>query len=117
VLHLDRIADVVARTSGTRAYVERHARGEDTGPKPAAPLLEAWARSTLSVEHDVDIALAGHSHLPACMTIEPGRYYVNSGDWISHMSYAMIPPNGAPRLETRSSSRPTMTLSSSTATV
>jgi UDP-2,3-diacylglucosamine hydrolase len=117
VLHLDRIADVVARTSGTRAYVERHARGEDTGPKPAAPLLEAWARSTLSVEHDVDIALAGHSHLPACMTIEPGRYYVNSGDWISHMSYAMIPPNGAPRLETRSSSRPTMTLSSSTASV
>jgi UDP-2,3-diacylglucosamine hydrolase len=99
VLHLDRIADLVARTSATRRYVEQHARGEGTGPKPAAPLLEAWARDALRALPEVDIALAGHSHFPVCVAVEPGRFYVNSGDWISHMSFAVVPPAGSPTLE------------------
>lgn len=98
--HLDRIADAVGATSGTRQQVIRHARGEDTGPKHAAPLLEAWARRALAADRSLDLALAGHSHLPACVAVDPGRFYVNSGDWISHMSYAVIPPAGAPRLHT-----------------
>ncbi len=98
VLHLDRIADLIARTSGTRRQVERHARGEDTGPKHAAPLLEAWARDALRDMATADIALAGHSHLPALVEVTPGRYYVNSGDWIGHKSYAVIPAEGPPEL-------------------
>ncbi len=100
ILHLDRIADLVGRTSGTHHQVERHARGEDTGPKHAAPLLEGWARAALQGVGEVDIALAGHSHLPALLEVAPGRFYVNSGDWISHMSYAVIPVQGAPALHT-----------------
>ena len=97
-LHLDRIADAVAATSGTRRQVALHERGEDSGPKHAAPWLEDWARGALADDGALTVALAGHSHLPVCQAIEPGRFYVNSGDWISHMSYALIPPAGAPSL-------------------
>ncbi len=44
-----------------------------------------------------DVAVAGHSHLPALVEVNAGRFYVNAGDWISHMSYATVAPErGAP---------------------
>jgi UDP-2,3-diacylglucosamine hydrolase len=97
LFHLDRIYDAVAKYSETTELVERQRRG-DTGPKPAAPLIEAWAREALAVNQDVDLVLAGHSHLPALVEVAPGRYYMNTGDWVSHMTYGVIPATGAPEL-------------------
>lgn len=45
---------------------------------------------------DIDLVLAGHSHLPAWVEVEPRRYYVNTGDWISHMTYGVLPQSGGP---------------------
>jgi len=99
VLHLDRIYDGIAKWSATREIVQRHLKGEDTGPKPYAPVLEEWATRALRESPDIDLVLAGHSHLPARVEVEPGRYYVNTGDWISHMTYALLPADGGePRL-------------------
>jgi UDP-2,3-diacylglucosamine hydrolase len=86
----------VSRVSRAPEFVARHARGESTGPKPAAPLIEAWARDRLRDEPELDVVLAGHSHLPAWIEVDPGRYYVNTGDWISHMTYGVLPPGGGP---------------------
>jgi len=94
LVHLDRIYERVANWSGTRRVVERHLRGESTGPKPFASLIEQWARDAIRQDPAVEIVLAGHSHLPALIEVESGRYYVNSGDWISHMTYAVLPANG-----------------------
>lgn len=88
--HVDSIYDRVAAWSATRAFVARHARGEDTGPKPAAAPIEAWARAALRAEPTTDVVLAGHSHLPVLAEVDPGRYYINTGDWISHMSYGVF---------------------------
>jgi len=44
----------------------------------------------------IDVVLAGHSHLPALIEVEANRYYVNTGDWISHMTYAVLRANGGP---------------------
>lgn len=97
--HVDQIYDRVAGWSATRAFVAQHARGEGTGAKPAAAPIEAWARAALRAEPDVDVVLAGHSHLPALAEVEPGRHYVNTGDWISHMTYGVLPANhGEPSL-------------------
>jgi UDP-2,3-diacylglucosamine hydrolase len=99
--HVDRIYDRVAAWSGTRKFVARHARGESTGPKPSAAPIEAWARAALAAEPDLDLVLAGHSHLPAFVEVAPGQFYVNTGDWIEHMTYAVLPPgSGAPELRT-----------------
>lgn len=91
VVHLDRIYDGIARWSGTKGFVERELRGEGTGPKPSAPLIEDWARTALRRAPDINLVLAGHSHLPVYVKVEPGRYYLNTGDWISHMTYAALP--------------------------
>ncbi|MEW5916530.1 MAG: metallophosphoesterase, partial [Gemmatimonadota bacterium] len=59
LVHLDRIYDGIAKWSATKEMVARHKRGEDTGPKPAAPLIEAWARDALRAMPEVDLVLAG----------------------------------------------------------
>ena len=96
LVHLDRIYDAIARWSTTKEVVARHLRGEDTGLKPYAPVLQEWAAAELRARNDIDLVLAGHSHLPAHVEVEPGRYYVNTGDWISHMTYGVLPAAGGP---------------------
>ena len=91
VAHVDRIFDRVAAWSATREFVTRRGAGQGTGPKPAAGPIEAWARSALLAEPDLDLVLAAHSHLPALIEVGAGRYYVNSGDWIEHMTYVALP--------------------------
>ncbi|MCB5251232.1 MAG: UDP-2,3-diacylglucosamine diphosphatase [Candidatus Cloacimonadales bacterium] len=36
-----------------------------------------------------DLIIMGHSHKPKVLSL-PGGYYLNSGDWIIHMSYILI---------------------------
>ena len=91
VAHVDRIFDRVAAWSATREFVARYGAGQGTGPKPAAGLIEAWARSALLAEPELDLVLGAHSHVPALVEVGPGRYYVNSGDWIEHMTYVALP--------------------------
>ena len=73
------------------ARVARHERGEGTGPKRDAPRVEAWAREQLKSFPDIDLVLVGHSHMPVWLEVEPGRFYLNTGDWIEHMTYAVLP--------------------------
>ncbi|MDR0766138.1 MAG: UDP-2,3-diacylglucosamine diphosphatase [Odoribacteraceae bacterium] len=39
-------------------------------------------------ERHVDYFIFGHRHLPADVLLAPGSHYINTGDWISHFSYA-----------------------------
>lgn len=86
----DTPAGLMSRFTRTPEWVARHARGESTGPKPTAPGIERWARTMLAARPELDLVLAGHSHLPAFAEVAPGRYYVNSGDWIGHHSYVLL---------------------------
>ncbi len=83
--------ETLARRSGTLTWVERHARGESTGPKARAPQIENWARLQLATDRGLRLVICGHSHLPALVEVEPGRHYVNAGDWVSHFTYAVVP--------------------------
>ena len=96
VLPADWLFDRASRWSRVPRIVARHQRGEGTGPKPNAEKLEAWAVDQLDRSPDVDIVLAGHCHLPAWKEAAPRRYYVNTGDWIEHMTYAVLRPDGGP---------------------
>ena len=89
----------VSRWSRVPSIVARHARGEGTGPKPDAHRVESWAREQLRRLPDIDLVLSGHAHLPAWAEVEPGRFYLNTGDWIEHMSYAWLPADrGSPEI-------------------
>lgn len=84
--------------SPTRRRVASHLAGGSTGPKRRAPQIEAWARAELARDGTLDLVLAGHSHHPSVVEVEPRRFYVNTGDWIEHHTYAVIPAHGAPEL-------------------
>lgn len=60
--------------------------------------LEAWATKTLRRQPELDLVLLGHTHLPLIREVEPGRWYVNSGDWVFHQSYVVLAQGEAPRL-------------------
>jgi UDP-2,3-diacylglucosamine hydrolase len=60
--------------------------------------LEAWALGTLAREQELELVLLGHTHLPMVREPAPGRWYVNSGDWVFHQSYVKLREGEPPRV-------------------
>lgn len=48
-----------------------------------------YCRDILKKKH-VDYFIFGHRHLPLNLELQPDSYYVNTGDWITHFSYAVF---------------------------
>ena len=94
-LHPDLGAWLAERVSGTRK--ELQVAPEARGPGRAG-FLEAWASDALAADATLDIVAAGHAHEPTVQEVFPGRFYVNSGDWVIHRSYATIADSGPPIL-------------------
>lgn len=94
-LHPDLGARLAERVSGTRAQAAVGPPGPNDG---RSAFLEEWARGLLARESTLDIVAAGHCHSPTVMEVSPGRFYVNSGDWVHHRSYVTIGEAGVPVL-------------------
>ncbi len=52
--------------------------------------LEGWARSRLESDPGLELVALAHTHIPVVLEVGPGRFYVNSGDWLVHRSYAVL---------------------------
>ena len=82
----------------------RVSRTEDRWIEPDAETrrkslhLESWAARALADDPTLDLVLLGHTHLPVLREVEPGRWYVNSGDWVFHRSYVSVSAGEGPRL-------------------
>lgn len=61
--------------------------------------LEKWAVEALRQRPELDLVILGHTHIPMLMEVEPGRYYVNAGDWVHHWSYLVLQEGQPPRLD------------------
>lgn len=87
----DRIASSVSNTRD---------RWDQWGDKQSArsDALEAWAVAKLAAEPELELVLLGHTHLPMVREVAPGRWYVNSGDWVFHQSYVTLQEGEPPRL-------------------
>jgi UDP-2,3-diacylglucosamine hydrolase len=91
-LHPDlgaRIAKLVSKTED---------RGPNEDEKRRAEALEAWAVARLRSDPTLDLVVVGHTHIPVLMEVAPGRWYVNSGDWVTHNSYLVLDPGVPPRV-------------------
>ncbi len=75
----------------SRTEVRRSAASNHVSSRAAR--LEALARQVLSSRNDVDLVIFGHTHRPQLDEVEPGRFYLNAGDWIHHASYALVTPD------------------------
>ncbi len=77
---------LVRRVSGTPARLEGRA-GDD---HERAERLGEHARALLASRPEIDLVVFGHTHRPELIEIQPGRHYLNAGDWIHHRSYALL---------------------------
>ncbi len=95
-LHPDVGAKIARRVSRTET--------REAGPVPPSrervAALERWARDQLLEDDDLDLVILGHTHHPQRKEISPGRFYINSGDWIHHCSWVEIHQGEPPRLHT-----------------
>jgi UDP-2,3-diacylglucosamine hydrolase len=94
VLHPElgtRLARSVSKTA------EHAAAGRVDTARAAA--IEGWARGALAAAPELAWVVCGHTHQPAIVEVEPGRYYLNAGDWLVHDSYITVDGGGVPRLE------------------
>lgn len=82
-----------------RASKTRHRTPEPSDrPSELTLRLERWALDRLSSDPELDLVTAGHSHAPRLTASESGGYYLNTGDWLSHRSYAVLTPGESPQL-------------------
>jgi UDP-2,3-diacylglucosamine hydrolase len=65
-----------------------------------ARFIEGWAREQLAADPDIAWVVCGHAHVPARIEVEPGRFYLNAGDWLSHFTYITIDDAATPELRT-----------------
>lgn len=72
--------------------------GDDLAAHGRARFIEEWARIRLQEEAELDMVICGHSHVPAVLEVEPGRYYLNAGDWIQRDTYIVVSPGAPPEL-------------------
>jgi UDP-2,3-diacylglucosamine hydrolase len=84
-----RLARAVSTTEG-KADADLAAEGR-------AAFLQGWAGEQLDADPSLDLVVCGHSHLPLLHEHAPGRWYLNSGDWITHWTYITVSEAG-PRL-------------------
>jgi UDP-2,3-diacylglucosamine hydrolase len=72
---------------------------QDEGAQLAgrSAFLEEWARGRLAADPGLEYVVCGHSHVAALVAVEPGRYYLNAGDWLKRYSYIRL-ADGVPEL-------------------
>jgi UDP-2,3-diacylglucosamine hydrolase len=93
-LHPDLGARIARNVSKTRERPNRSQRGEDSRSR----VLEAWASERLRASPELELVVLGHTHAPQLTEVEPGRYYLNAGDWVEHRSYATLVTGEPPSL-------------------
>ncbi|MEX2584140.1 MAG: UDP-2,3-diacylglucosamine diphosphatase [Gemmatimonadota bacterium] len=94
LLHPDWASGLASFVSTTKGKVGNAGGTSSLG----AELLERWAGEELERSPDLDLVLAGHTHTPKIEEITPGRYYVNTGDWINHYTYLVLNRGESPEL-------------------
>ena len=82
-----------------RAVSATEAKGGDLDAASGrARYIAEWAHGVPRAGPELGLVVCGHAHLPVIDEVEPGRYYVNTGDWIRHFSYVTVRPGSPPEL-------------------
>jgi UDP-2,3-diacylglucosamine hydrolase len=93
-LHPDlgaRVARIVSRT-------EARVKESPERAEARSRFLRSWAADYLGTHPEVDLVCLAHSHEPLLKEVHPSRFYLNSGDWLVHMSYGVLETGAPPRL-------------------
>lgn len=92
-LHPELGMRIARAVSSTEVKADHDARAQSR-----ARFIESWAADRLAEDETLAWVVCGHTHVPAIRELAPGRYYINSGDWITHDSYVTVRADRAPEL-------------------
>ncbi len=81
----DRIVRLLTRTPRREAE-------EENGEPGRARALSEHAGEILRDRGELDLVIFGHAHRPELREVQPGRHYLNPGDWIHSFSYGVVTP-------------------------
>ncbi len=95
-LHPDVGAAIADRISKTKYRMD----GPSDTERARSKILEAWGIEKLRREAKLDLVVLGHTHIPMLKQVEPGRYFINAGDWVNHRTYLVLREGAPPLLET-----------------
>lgn len=84
------------RVSKTRARWDEPTPDE----RARAAALQRWALAFLEDRPELDLVALGHTHVPVLVEAAPGRWYLNTGDWVMNCSYAVLAEGRPPALLT-----------------
>lgn len=88
--------DVGYRVATRASRTESKGGGFNPAGGGRAAFIRNWATEQLRSDPKLDLVLCGHSHATDRVEVEPGRWYVNSGDWLREYNYVVLPPGGGP---------------------
>jgi UDP-2,3-diacylglucosamine hydrolase len=86
LLHPDFAFWLASKLSGRLADSTRNAAVLDRAARAQAE----FAGTVLKRERDVQLVVMGHTHRPALVEVEPGRFYLNAGAWLDGFRYAVV---------------------------
>jgi UDP-2,3-diacylglucosamine hydrolase len=59
----------------------------------AADAQERYARGVLTKRPELQLVLLAHTHRQRLLEVEPGRFYLNAGQWMQDRHYAVVGPD------------------------
>ena len=59
----------------------------------AADAQQKYATALLADRPEIDVVLLAHTHRQRLLEEEPGRFYLNAGQWMVDRHYAVIGPD------------------------
>jgi UDP-2,3-diacylglucosamine hydrolase len=90
--------DTGARIAGRVSATEGRWGGPGAEDRGRARALEEWALGELRRRPELDLLTLGHTHVPALVAAPAAGWYLNTGDWVYHTTYAELRPGEDPRL-------------------
>ncbi len=93
-IHPDVASWIAGRASATHS--RQHPPTDDE--RTRSEILAEWALDRLSRDRDLDLVVLGHTHVPRMDASDGGGWYVNTGDWVWHRSYAVLRRGEPPEL-------------------
>lgn len=87
-IHPDFGFKLAGRLSGTLAETNKTLEAQEA----SATAQERYARALMEERRDLQLLVLAHTHRQRCVEVEPGRFYLNAGQWMVDRHYALVTP-------------------------
>lgn len=84
---------LAVRLTGRVSATDEKFRHGDGPSDIQATRLSEFATGLLRDDPALELVALGHCHRPELTEVAPGRFYLNTGDWLHHFSFGVVGPD------------------------